>query len=64
MGVRERLAAWRRKGAAFAIRRETMEELMKDPEYNTRLGEAKNLKEVQVVVREFCRKKGYYVQEL
>jgi hypothetical protein len=64
MGIRERLTAWRRKGATFAVRRETMEELMKDPEYNERLKQAETFKQVQAVVVEFCRKKGYVVASL
>jgi hypothetical protein len=64
MGLRERLTAWRRKGAIFAVRRETMEELMKDPEYNERFKQAETFKQVQAVVTEFCRKKGYLVASL
>lgn len=43
----------------MVVRREVMEELLKDPEYRRRLEEAETMEEVERVFEEFCRRRGF-----
>jgi hypothetical protein len=46
----------------FAVRREVLEELLGDPAWSRRLGEARTLREVQRILLEFAEERGYRVK--
>ena len=48
----------------FAVRREVLEELLKDAEWTERLEKAKNFREVERVLRRFARAKRLKVKEV
>jgi len=45
----------------FAIRLEALKKLMDDPEFNMKLDKCKSFEEVQKLVIEFAKKKGFKV---
>jgi hypothetical protein len=48
----------------FAVRREVLEELLGDPAWSRRLGEARTLREVRRILLEFAEERGYRVKRL
>jgi hypothetical protein len=48
----------------FTVRRDVLEQLLKDPEWRRQWDEAKSLGEFERIVAEFCRSKGYEVKVL
>jgi len=45
----------------LVARREIIEKLLEDPEFNVKLDKCKSFKEVQKLVAEFAEKKGFKV---
>ena len=48
----------------FAVKRQVLEELLKDPKWTERLEKAKNFREVERVLRRFAEAKGLEVKEM
>jgi len=48
----------------FAVKREILEEMLRDPEWSRRIEEAKSVAEIAEIVAEYCRKKGYRVRRV
>jgi hypothetical protein len=46
----------------FAVKREVLEELLRDPVWRRRLEEARTLREVQRILLGFARERGYRVK--
>ena len=45
----------------FAVKREVLEALLRDPEWTAKMEKAEKSEEVEKVVIDFCRVKGYKV---
>lgn len=52
------------KRANLMVKREILDELFRDPEWNRKFDEAQTSREVVEVVKAFCRVRGYKVTEL
>jgi hypothetical protein len=48
----------------FAVRCEALKAAYADPEYNRRLTVAETVSEIEAVMVEFCRKRGYKAKEV
>ena len=48
----------------IAVRREVLAALQADPEWNKRLEEAETMAEVEKVLTDFCRARGYKIKHL
>jgi hypothetical protein len=48
----------------FAVKSKVLEELLHDPEWSRKLENAKTMREVESVLREFAVAKGYKVREM
>ena len=48
----------------FAVRRVILEELLADPEWSSKLENAKTGDEAIMVIKDFCKRKGYKVKRV
>ena len=48
----------------FAVRKQVIDEMTKNPKYLKRMEECKSIKEVQELIQEFCIQKGFKVKEV
>ena len=48
----------------FAVKTSVLRALLSDPKWNAKLNDAKTMCEVEMVLREFAREKGYKVKEV
>jgi hypothetical protein len=48
----------------FAVRKQVIDEMTKNPKYFKRMGECKNIRELQELIQEFCIQKSFKVKEV
>jgi len=48
----------------IAVRREVLDALLADPEWNKRLEQAKTMADVERVFSDFCKARGYKIKHL
>jgi len=48
----------------FAVRREVLDALLEDPEWSKRLDNAENARQVENVLVEFAKSRGYRIKEI
>ena len=46
----------------FAVRTSILKDMLADPEWNSKLSQAKTARQVEKLIVEYCKQKGYKVE--